>query len=161
MPSEQKRNISLCTWNVCLGARCKLSIIKDLLYDNKIDVLCVQESEIKSEENLDDYQITNYSLEAEIVSAGFKIRTVMYIKSDISYQRINQLEKADSHQIVIKLLKANVVVTSLYRTYQLTVHQGNRFYERFRQSTNICKLLPRESSQNHFTDKNRPSNIQR
>ena len=123
MPSEQKRNISLCTWNVCLGARCKLSIIKDLLNDNKIDVLCVQESEIKSEENLEEYQITNYSLEAEIVSAGFKIRTVMYIKSDISYRRINQLEKADSHQIVIKLLKANVVVTSLYRTYQLTVHQ--------------------------------------
>ena len=125
MPSEQKRNISLCTWNVCLGARCKLSIIKDLLNDNKIDVLCVQESEIKSEENLDEYQITNYSLEAEIVSAGFKIRTVMYIKSDISYRRINQLEKADSHQIVIKLLKANVVVTSLYRTYQLTVHQDH------------------------------------
>ena len=125
MPSEQKRNISLCTWNVCLGARCKLSIIKDLLNDNKIDVLCVQESEIKSEENLDEYQIMNYSLEAEIVSAGFKIRTVMYIKSDISYRRINQLEKADSHQIVIKLLKANVVVTSLYRTYQLTVHQDH------------------------------------
>ena len=111
MPSKQKRNISLCTWNVCLGARYKLTIIKDLLNENKI--LCVQKSEIKSEENLDEYQISNYCPEAETVLAGFKIRTVLYIKSYISYQRINQM-------IVIKLLKANVVVTSLYRTVDST-----------------------------------------
>jgi exonuclease III len=75
MPSEQKRNISLCTWNVCLGARCKLSIIKDLLNDNKIDVLCVQESEIKSEENLDNsdnIKFPKISIETEVIKEDGK-----------------------------------------------------------------------------------------
>jgi len=32
------------------------------------------------------------------------------------------MERPDSHLIAIKLLKTRVVITSLYRTYQLTVH---------------------------------------
>ncbi len=82
MTEEQKRNLRLCTWNVCLGAKCKLSIIRELLNENNIDILCVQEAEIKSDENLDDYQIMNYCLEAETVTASYKMRTIMYIRSN-------------------------------------------------------------------------------
>ena len=125
MAEEQKRNLRLCTWNVCLGAKCKLSIIRELLNENNIDILCVQEAEIKSDENLDDYQIMNYCLEAETVTASYKMRTIMYIRSNISYRRLNAMERPDSHLIAIKLLKTRVVITSLYRTYQLTVHQDH------------------------------------
>ena len=65
LKSEEK-TLRVCTWNVCLGARCKLSQIKDLIMENGIDILCLQEVDIGSDENLDAYEIGEYSLEAEL-----------------------------------------------------------------------------------------------
>ena len=62
MQSTQKSDLRVCTWNVCLGARWKLSLIKNLLIENDIDILCVKEAGIKNEEDpLDSYQIVNWS----------------------------------------------------------------------------------------------------
>lgn len=123
---KNQKIMKLCTWNVCLGVRCKLSIIKELLIENDIDVLCVQEAEIKQDETLDAYQIQDYSLETEIVSSNYKIRTLMYIKCTIPYRRLCNLENSDTHIIIIKLIAQSVTVISMYRTYQLTVYQDHK-----------------------------------
>jgi len=94
--SQAFKNIRIVTWNVCLGSKCKISIIKDFLNENEIDVLCLQEVEIKPGEGIDEYEIQNYCIELENTSAQFII--------------------------FVHLLGPNVYVASLYRTYQLTVH---------------------------------------
>ena len=121
MPQAFK-NIRIVTWNVCLGSKCKISIIKDFLNENEIDVLCLQEVEIKPGEGIDEYEIQNYCIELENTSAQFKIRTMMYINRNIGYRRLHSLERPDTHLIFVHLLGPNVYVASLYRTYQLTVH---------------------------------------
>jgi hypothetical protein len=40
-------NLKVCTWNVCLGAKYKKHHIAGLLGEHNIDVLCIQEAEIK------------------------------------------------------------------------------------------------------------------
>ncbi len=84
MQQETERMVKICTWNVCLGARCKMPIIKDLLNKNDIDIFCIQEAYIKTDEELDFYQISNYCLEVESVTQQYTRRTLMHIKSDLS-----------------------------------------------------------------------------
>jgi len=120
--SQAFKNIRIVTWNVCLGSKCKISIIKDFLNENEIDVLCLQEVEIKPGEGIDEYEIQNYCIELENTSAQFKIRTMMYINRNIGYRRLHSIERPDTHLIFVHLLGPNVYVASLYRTYQLTVH---------------------------------------
>jgi len=98
-----------------------MPIIKDLL-KNDIDILCIQEANIKKDEELDFYQISNYCLEVESVTQQHTKRTLMYIKSDLLYQRIWRLEKDDNHIIVIELHKKKVRIAAMYRTYQLVTY---------------------------------------
>ena len=52
------KNLKICTWNVCLGAKYKKHHIKNLLEEHAIDILCIQEVEIKHDDDpswLDGY----------------------------------------------------------------------------------------------------------
>jgi exonuclease III len=118
-------NIKICTWNLCLGARCKLPLIKELILENSIDVLCLQEVEINKHEDLNFYNIENFSVEFEGVTDNFKIRTLIYVSNRIHYRRMTELEKDNNHIISLKLTKQGVILVSLYRTYQLTTHQSH------------------------------------
>jgi exonuclease III len=120
MQQKTDKPMKICTWNVCLGARCKISIIKELLVKNQIDILCLQEVEIMNEEDTDAYEMENYSLEIETVSTPFKKRTLMYIHNTVAYQRMLDVEDSDSHVIAMFLPKQDICIASVYRTYQLT-----------------------------------------
>jgi len=120
MQQKTDKLMKICTWNVCLGARCKISIIKELLVKNQIDILCLQEVEIMNEEDTDAYEMENYSLEIETVSTPFKKRTLMYIHNTVAYQRMLDVEDSDSHVIAMFLPKQDICIASVYRTYQLT-----------------------------------------
>ena len=63
-----EKSLNICTWNVCLGARCKLSSIKEVLKKHEIDILCLQEVDIHLDEDLGPYQIENYTMETENVT---------------------------------------------------------------------------------------------
>jgi len=117
--------VKICTWNVCLGARCKISIIKELLVKNHIDILCLQEVEITNDEEINAYEVENYSLEIETVSEPFKKRTLMYIHNAVSYQRMLDIEESDNHVITLFLPKMDICIASVYRTYQLTVKSNH------------------------------------
>ena len=110
---------------MCLGARCKLSSIKEVLKTNEIDILCLQEVDIQLSEDLSPYQIENYTMEIENVSQPFKRRTLMYLSNNIDYKRETNLEEEDNHIIVVRLVKQGVLIASLYRTYQITRHANH------------------------------------
>ena len=113
-------NIKICTFNVCLGLRCKINLIKDFLNENKIDILCLQETEIDAEENLSIYEIPGYVTEYEKTLENQKIRTLMYVKANLNHRRRHDLEKAESHIILITVNENNFGLASIYRTYKLT-----------------------------------------
>ena len=120
-----EKSLNICTWNVCLGARCKLSSIKEVLIKHEIDILCLQEVDIRLDEDLGPYQIENYTMETENVTQPFKRRTLMYLSNNITYKRETTMEEKDNHIIIIRLVKQGVLITSMYRTYQITRHANH------------------------------------
>ena len=110
----------MCTWNVCLGILHKIHLIKRFLIENDINILCVQEAELKEGDNISLINIQGYSLEVEKTSAIFKKRSLIYIKDNIRYQRSSDNERENTHIICIKLVDNNLKLASMYRTYKLT-----------------------------------------
>ena len=53
--------MKISTWNCCLGIKNKKDIISDMLKVKKIDILCIQESEV-FENEFDFCSIKNYNL---------------------------------------------------------------------------------------------------
>jgi exonuclease III len=102
------KQIKICTWNVCLGIFHKMHFVKTAIKENEIDILCIQEAEVKVEDNVNLLQIQGFSLEIEKTSSTFSRRTIMYIKDSVSYERLSHLEKEDAHIICVKLLKYNI-----------------------------------------------------
>lgn len=86
--------LRICTWNVCLGLKYKLDYVKELLTKNSIDILCIQEAEIKTDDNVSALEIPDFNIELECVSGSNTICTVMYIRSSVHYKRQTDLEKA-------------------------------------------------------------------
>ena len=59
-------------------------------------------------------------MECEKTSERSKIRTIMYVKDTLSYRRHLDLEKAESHIILLSFTKKGFGLASIYRTYKLT-----------------------------------------
>jgi len=94
-------------------------LIKDFLKENQKDILCLQETEIDIEENLSIYEIPGYITEYEKTHENQKLRTLMYVKASLNHKRRRDLEKAESHIILITVTKKNFGLASIYRTYKL------------------------------------------
>ena len=88
--------IKIATLNVCLGLTNKKDLISDILNVNKIDILCIQESEIENI-NVSFLGIKNYVL--EISNCTPKSRTCVYIKENIPYKRL-VFDNADNVEIL-------------------------------------------------------------
>ncbi len=59
------KNLRVCTFNVCLVLKCKLNLIKQFLNEYHLDIICIQEADIITDEDLQIYQISGYILECE------------------------------------------------------------------------------------------------
>ena len=57
------KQLRICTWNVCLGLKYKLNYVKELLLKNSIDILCIQEAEIRADDNISVLEIPEYNIE--------------------------------------------------------------------------------------------------
>ena len=84
---------------MCNGLCNKVQYVKQLLYQSELDVLFLQETEIPrvfdhSLLDIDGY-VTEYCVSTE------KIRTVVYIKNDIAYER--RMEKVDTNVLMLDL----------------------------------------------------------
>jgi exonuclease III len=88
--------------------------------ENNKDILCVQEAEISENYNIEAYKIRGYELETELSLPNQTKRTSMYIRSGIKYKRRLELERPESHIIIITLEDSGIGIASVYRTYKLT-----------------------------------------
>ena len=108
--------ITISTINLCLGLKNKKLLVKRLMDDNKIDVLCMQETEVGNDLNIDQLSISGYSLELE--KNSIKSRVGLYISKSLKYVRRIDLEGQDSNIVVIDLdgvVKSRVI--NVYRSF--------------------------------------------
>ena len=66
--------ITISTINLCLGLKNKKLLVKRLLEENKIDVLCMQETEIGNDLNTDQLMMAGYSFELEKNTSKLKFK---------------------------------------------------------------------------------------
>ena len=79
----------------------KKLLVKRLLEENEIDVLCMQETEIRKDIDQNVLKISGYNLAIEKNST--KSRVGIYVSNAISYVRRTDLEGTDSNIIIIDL----------------------------------------------------------
>ena len=125
MNEKNKKKLVVCSWNVCLGAKTKLHLIKEQLYKEKIDILCIQEAEVEIDEDEKDYAIDGYQMELE--NSTSKRRTLVYIDKNVNYVRKSQMEKKDAHIILLEVKTGSGILNlvAMYRTYKLTAHENH------------------------------------
>ena len=133
------KSIKICTWNVCLGAKSKIQLIKEQLMKEKIDILCIQEAEVKQDDDESDFAISGYAMEFE--KARDVKRTIIYVSEAIEYKRLHNKEVEDSHIIVLEVSGNSNTLTlaSIYRTFKLTRHQNHQ--SALTEQINILKEL--------------------
>ena len=109
-------NINIGTLNLCLGLKNKKDEVKRLLSTNKLDILCLQETELESNYPTDILAFKGFAFEAE--NNRNKIRTGIYIKDNVGYTRRKDLEKEDFHIVIIELNdRKKTRIINIYRTF--------------------------------------------
>ena len=105
------------TWNLCLGLFHKKDIVREILQENNLDLLTLQEIELKPDIELNNLGIKGYTFEAE--NNDFKRRIGIYIRNNITYKRRLDLEKPNLHTIIIDIGSKEVTrIISVYRTFK-------------------------------------------
>ena len=113
---DQKKTINVCTWNLCLGLQYKLRYVEEILIKEDIDVLCLQETELEKGLDMTVLNIKGYDLETD--SAADTIRTSVYIKSTLNYERI-QNQHLNQNLIILKITEK---ICLIYSFLQSTDH---------------------------------------
>ena len=109
-------SIKISTLNLCLGLRNKKYLVKNLLEEKKIDILCMQETEITGDINFKELETSNYNLELEVNSV--KSRVGFYVSKKLNYIRRSDLEGVNSNLIIIDVTgETNLRVINVYRTF--------------------------------------------
>ena len=77
--------MKISTLNLCLGLKNKKLMVKKILEENEIDVLCMQETEITNDIDHNELNIPGYRLEIE--ENLIKARVGFYVSKSVSYVR--------------------------------------------------------------------------
>ena len=120
--------INIATINLCLGLKNKKLLLKKMLEDNLIDVLCMQETEILKDIDHNELRISDYNLELE--DNSIKSRVGFFVSKTIDYVRRLDLEGCDSNLIIIDLEgDLNIRLINVYRSFapQSGVSQREKF----------------------------------
>jgi exonuclease III len=109
--------IKIATWNLCLGFLNKKDIVLDTLKRNKIDICCMQETELDTNVPTNVLDSKQYSFEPELNTN--KKRVGIYIDKNINYHRRTNLEENNLHLIIIDIvLKIKIRIITLYRAFR-------------------------------------------
>ena len=84
---DRINNLKIATWNLCLGLANKKDLVTKYLDLHNVSVCCMQETEIPRNYPTDILNCNDFSLELEC--SDTKRRTGIYIRSSVSYTRIN------------------------------------------------------------------------
>ena len=102
--------------NLCLGLRSKKETVKKLIVDNKIDILCLQETEIPVNYTINLLTFKGYAFENEINDV--KSRCGIYISNNLSHVRRCDLEVPNMHIMIIDINdKRETRVINMYRPF--------------------------------------------
>ena len=106
----------IATLNLCLGLRNKKEAVKRLINENKIDILCIQETEIPSDFPVDLLSFKGFNYESE--NNNVKSRCGIYISNAIPYVRRIDLESIDAHVVIIELNNSDQTrIINVYRPF--------------------------------------------
>ena len=109
--------VKIGTWNLCLGLPNKKELILETLKKNKIDVCCLQETELGHNFPEEILNSSDYCFEAE--NSTNKKRVGIYVHKRLNYQRRFELEEKNRHLIIIDLeLDINIRIITLYRSFR-------------------------------------------
>ena len=111
------QNITIATWNACLGISNKKDLITNMINENKIDILCLQEVEIDQKIITNMMSIKNQNIEIE--QNDVKSRVATYIKSTINYKRRCDLEGINNGMTII-----DIELTKSFRLINKTFISG-------------------------------------
>ena len=119
------QTIKIATLNLCLGLRNKKEEVKRIIIENKIDILCVQESEIPCNFPIELLTFSGYGYESEF--NNIKSRCGIFISNNISYVRRLDIEIQNMHVIVIDLKDpSNTRIINIYRTFSPQTQQTQK-----------------------------------
>ena len=107
--TSQKKNINVCTWNLCLGLQYKLNYVREILVKDDVDILCLQETEIKEGLDMNVLKINDYELETNL--ADNTIKTAVYIKNTLNYERMMN-RGLNQNIIVLKIIQKTCQIYS-------------------------------------------------
>ena len=108
--------IKISTLNLCLGLQFKVNLVKQLINDESIDVLCMQETEIKNNINKNNLSYPGFNIEIE--NNSIISRTAIFVKNTVKYERRREFEGIDSNLTIIDVKgKETVRIINLYRSF--------------------------------------------
>ena len=95
-------SLKIATLNLCLGLKNKKYLVKNLLEEKNIDILCMQETQINYNIDHSLLSFPGYIIETE--KNSLTSRSGMYINNRVMYTRRQDLEGQDSHLVIIDLV---------------------------------------------------------
>ena len=128
--------VKIGTWNICLGLKSKKDYVRTIISEEKLDICCVQECEIKPDFPIGLLTFKDYNIEAETNSV--KSRCCTFIKRDINYMRRRDLEGEDNNLVIIEVGDAHkYLVINLYRSF--SKQHNVSFIDRFHAQLKLIK----------------------
>ena len=117
--------VKICSLNLCLGLANKKDLVKQIINNEKIDIMCVQETELIT--NLDHNLLSfpGFNFESEICTSKSRVGT--YINSSLKYVRRSELEGVDCHIVILDISsKPDLRIINLYRSFNPPNNQSAR-----------------------------------
>ena len=120
-------SLKIASWNLCLGLSNKRDLVLDELIKNEVDLCCLQDTELDPDYPVNLLNSRHYDYETE--NNTTKHRVGLYIKNTLKYKRREDLEKRNSHVIIVDLLNLNTVrIISLYRSFRPPNNEAPRTF---------------------------------
>ena len=118
-----QKNLKIATWNKG-PAQLKNSIlnIQSVLQTNNIDILSVQELNLRTDDNKNTMQIDNYNLiHDQLITKNGISRSGIFIKKDLKYKtRLDLTNKSEAHTVITLYITntKTINIHSWYRQWQ-------------------------------------------
>ena len=111
-----KNKIRIASWNLCLGLANKKDYVSQMILSNKMDICCMQETEISSDYDHDALSFGGYSLLLELNDV--KSRTAIYVKNEIKHVRRLDLEQRNCGLVIVEInMKSSYRLINVYRSF--------------------------------------------
>ena len=121
-----KQSLTTASWNLCNGLVNKVQFVRDLLMEEDLDVLFLQETELKADVNLTLLQVCGYNI--EMAYSHETVWIVAYIKTSVVYKRERE---ANGMNVILLDLDKKYAVTQLagiYRPFKMAENQTHLSY---------------------------------